>query len=168
MSARGRRAASRDGLVCDEGQMGTVGGSSVPNLGNCRIGIIALGYVGRPRAVEIRQGADHDRRLQARRSRAIDRGQRERRQAPQEGRRGRDRVRRVPSGCTEEVCIRILERINPGVKQHRPATIDKVTAGTHQEFRTDGKQRVRGLCRKNHVLYDIKRSFPAAEVDGRP
>ena len=60
------------------------------------------------------------------------------------------------------------ERINPGVKQHRPATIDKVTAGTHQEFRTDGKQRVRGLCRKNHVLYDIKRSFPAAEVDGRP
>ena len=24
----------------------------MPNLGNCRIGIIALGYVGRPRAVE--------------------------------------------------------------------------------------------------------------------
>ena len=65
------------------------------------------------------------------------------------------------------MCIRILERINPGVKQHRPATIDKVTAGTHQEFRTDGNQRVRGLCRKNHVLHDIKRSFRAAEVDGR-
>jgi hypothetical protein len=26
---------------------------------------------------------------------------------------------------------------------------------------------VRRLCRKNHVLYDIKHVFRAAEVDGR-
>ncbi len=42
-----------------------------------------------------------------------------------------------------------------------------VLAVAHQEFRTGGVQRVRGLCRKNHVLYDIKHSFPAAEMDGR-
>ncbi len=30
-----------------------------------------------------------------------------------------------------------------------------------------GAEGVRRLCRKTHVLYDIKHVFPAAEVDGR-
>ncbi|MGH8218584.1 MAG: Vi polysaccharide biosynthesis UDP-N-acetylglucosamine C-6 dehydrogenase TviB [Steroidobacteraceae bacterium] len=42
-----------------------------------------------------------------------------------------------------------------------------VMAVAHREFRDLGAGGVRRLCRKNHVLYDIKHVFPAAEVDGR-
>jgi UDP-N-acetyl-D-galactosamine dehydrogenase len=42
-----------------------------------------------------------------------------------------------------------------------------VVAVAHREFRDMGAAGVRRLCRKNHVLYDIKHVFPAAEVDGR-
>ncbi len=42
-----------------------------------------------------------------------------------------------------------------------------VVAVAHNEFRELGAAGVRAMCRKNHVLYDIKHVFPAAEVDGR-
>jgi UDP-N-acetyl-D-galactosamine dehydrogenase len=42
-----------------------------------------------------------------------------------------------------------------------------VVAVAHREFRELGAGGVRRLCRKNHVLYDIKHVFAASEVDGR-
>jgi UDP-N-acetyl-D-galactosamine dehydrogenase len=42
-----------------------------------------------------------------------------------------------------------------------------VVAVAHREFRALGVRGVRRLCKKNHVLYDIKHVFPASEVDGR-
>jgi UDP-N-acetyl-D-galactosamine dehydrogenase len=42
-----------------------------------------------------------------------------------------------------------------------------VMAVAHQEFRELGINGVRRLCRKPHVLYDIKHLFPAADTDGR-
>jgi UDP-N-acetyl-D-galactosamine dehydrogenase len=42
-----------------------------------------------------------------------------------------------------------------------------VIAVAHREFRELGPEGVRKLCRKNHVLYDIKHVFPASAVDGR-
>jgi len=42
-----------------------------------------------------------------------------------------------------------------------------VVAVAHNEFRELGVAGVRAMCRKNHVLYDIKHVFPASEVDGR-
>jgi UDP-N-acetyl-D-galactosamine dehydrogenase len=40
-------------------------------------------------------------------------------------------------------------------------------AVAHREFLELGATAVRRLCRRNHVLYDIKYAFPSAEVDGR-
>jgi UDP-N-acetyl-D-galactosamine dehydrogenase len=42
-----------------------------------------------------------------------------------------------------------------------------VVAVGHKEFKALGVAGVRRLCRRQHVLYDIKYVFPAAEVDGR-
>jgi UDP-N-acetyl-D-galactosamine dehydrogenase len=42
-----------------------------------------------------------------------------------------------------------------------------VVAVAHRQFRELGARGVRRLCKKNHVLYDIKHVFPAATVDGR-
>jgi UDP-N-acetyl-D-galactosamine dehydrogenase len=42
-----------------------------------------------------------------------------------------------------------------------------VLAVAHNEFREMGVAAVRKLCRRNHVLYDIKYAFPADQVDGR-
>ena len=42
-----------------------------------------------------------------------------------------------------------------------------IVAVAHNEFRDLGVAHLRKLCRKNHVLYDIKHVFPAAQVDGR-
>jgi UDP-N-acetyl-D-glucosamine/UDP-N-acetyl-D-galactosamine dehydrogenase len=42
-----------------------------------------------------------------------------------------------------------------------------VVAVAHRQFRELGARGVRRLCRKPHVLYDIKYVFPAAAVDGR-
>lgn len=42
-----------------------------------------------------------------------------------------------------------------------------VMAVAHREFRELGAAGVRRLCRKNHVIYDIKHVFAADEVDGR-
>ena len=42
-----------------------------------------------------------------------------------------------------------------------------VLAVAHREFKALGATAIRRLCRRNHVLYDIKYAFPAGEVDGR-
>jgi UDP-N-acetyl-D-glucosamine/UDP-N-acetyl-D-galactosamine dehydrogenase len=42
-----------------------------------------------------------------------------------------------------------------------------VVAVAHRQFREMGAEGVRRLCKKNHVIYDIKHVFPAAAVDGR-
>ena len=42
-----------------------------------------------------------------------------------------------------------------------------VVAVAHRQFREMGVRGVRKLCKKNHVLYDIKHVFRASEVDGR-
>ena len=42
-----------------------------------------------------------------------------------------------------------------------------VLAVAHREFRELGARGVRRLCRRPHVLYDIKHVFPAADTDGR-
>ena len=42
-----------------------------------------------------------------------------------------------------------------------------VLAVAHREFKEMGSAAIRRLCRRNHVLYDIKYAFPAGEVDGR-
>jgi UDP-N-acetyl-D-galactosamine dehydrogenase len=42
-----------------------------------------------------------------------------------------------------------------------------VVAVAHEQFRKLGPAGVRRLCRKNHVLYDIKHVFKSSEVDGR-
>ena len=42
-----------------------------------------------------------------------------------------------------------------------------VVAVAHNEFRELGVEYFHRLCRRNHVLYDIKHVFPAANVDGR-
>lgn len=42
-----------------------------------------------------------------------------------------------------------------------------VVAVAHQQFRELGPARVHKLCRRNHVVYDIKHVFALGEVDGR-
>jgi UDP-N-acetyl-D-galactosamine dehydrogenase len=42
-----------------------------------------------------------------------------------------------------------------------------IVAVAHREFRELGPRGVRALCRRLHVLYDIKHVFPATEVDAR-
>jgi UDP-N-acetyl-D-galactosamine dehydrogenase len=54
------------------------------------------------------------------------------------------------------------------IRKLRPGTYDAIVMGVaHQEFRQMGVKKIRELGRKNHVLYDIKYVFKAAEVDGR-
>jgi UDP-N-acetyl-D-galactosamine dehydrogenase len=42
-----------------------------------------------------------------------------------------------------------------------------IVAVAHKEFKEMGPAAVRQLCRRSHVLFDIKYVFPAADVDGR-
>jgi UDP-N-acetyl-D-galactosamine dehydrogenase len=63
--------------------------------------------------------------------------------------------------CKHEYGIRPVRTLDRGKYD---AT---VVAVAHREFRDLGIKGVRRLGRKNHVLYDIKQVFPAAEVDGR-
>ncbi|MGB6602912.1 MAG: Vi polysaccharide biosynthesis UDP-N-acetylglucosamine C-6 dehydrogenase TviB [Steroidobacteraceae bacterium] len=42
-----------------------------------------------------------------------------------------------------------------------------VLAVAHREFKALGARGVRRLCRRPHVLYDIKHLFPASQTDGR-
>ncbi len=67
----------------------------------------------------------------------------------------------VTAEALHEYGIRPIRRLKPG-------NYDAVVMGVaHDEFRRMGIAGVRGLGRKNHVLYDIKYLFKADEVDGR-
>ena len=63
--------------------------------------------------------------------------------------------------CRHEYGVRPIKTLTP--KRYDVAVI----AVAHREFREMGAEGVRRLCRKNHVLYDIKHVFRAAEADGR-
>jgi UDP-N-acetyl-D-glucosamine/UDP-N-acetyl-D-galactosamine dehydrogenase len=63
--------------------------------------------------------------------------------------------------CRHEYGVRPIKTLTP--KHYDVAVI----AVAHREFRDMGAAGVRRLCRKNHVLYDIKHVFRAADVDGR-
>ena len=63
--------------------------------------------------------------------------------------------------CRHEYGLRPIRSLQP--KRYDAA----VVAVAHREFREMGAEGVRRLCRKQHVLYDIKHVFRAAEVDGR-
>jgi UDP-N-acetyl-D-galactosamine dehydrogenase len=57
--------------------------------------------------------------------------------------------------------------LNP-VRALKPNRYDAaVVAVAHWQFRELGARGVHRLCRRRHVLYDIKHVFPAAVVDGR-
>ena len=62
--------------------------------------------------------------------------------------------------CKHEYGIKLTRTLD------RVAYDAAVIAVAHREFKQLGADAVRKLCRKNHVIYDIKRSFPAADVDG--
>ena len=54
------------------------------------------------------------------------------------------------------------------VRELKPGRYDvAIVAVAHRQFRELGARGVRRLCKKNHVVYDIKHVFPAAAVDGR-
>jgi UDP-N-acetyl-D-galactosamine dehydrogenase len=54
------------------------------------------------------------------------------------------------------------------IRDLKPRTYDVVVvAVAHKEFRELGVEGLRKLCKKAHVVYDIKLVFPASEVDGR-
>jgi UDP-N-acetyl-D-glucosamine/UDP-N-acetyl-D-galactosamine dehydrogenase len=42
-----------------------------------------------------------------------------------------------------------------------------IVAVAHREFKKMGAAAIRRLCRRNHVLFDVKYVFPATQVDGR-
>jgi UDP-N-acetyl-D-galactosamine dehydrogenase len=63
--------------------------------------------------------------------------------------------------CQHEYALRPVRTLPP--RRYDVA----VLAVAHREFRALGASGVRRLCKKNHVLYDIKHLFPAASVDGR-
>jgi UDP-N-acetyl-D-galactosamine dehydrogenase len=65
------------------------------------------------------------------------------------------------SECRHEYGLKTLRALKPG--RYDVA----VVAVAHRQFRELGPRGVRRLCKKNHVLYDIKHVFPAAAVDGR-
>ncbi len=66
----------------------------------------------------------------------------------------------VSEECKHEYGIRLTRSFQKG-------TYDAaVIAVAHHQFRELGATAVRKLCRKNHVLYDIKHLFNAADVDG--
>jgi UDP-N-acetyl-D-galactosamine dehydrogenase len=63
--------------------------------------------------------------------------------------------------CRHEYGLRPIRSLQP--KRYDAAVI----AVAHREFRDMGVEGVRRLCRKNHVVYDIKHVFPASQSDGR-
>ena len=66
-----------------------------------------------------------------------------------------------PSECRHEYGLRLTRSLKRG-------TYDAaVLAVGHKEFQELGAAQVHRLCRKNHVLYDVKQAFPADQVDGR-
>jgi UDP-N-acetyl-D-glucosamine/UDP-N-acetyl-D-galactosamine dehydrogenase len=63
--------------------------------------------------------------------------------------------------CKHEYGIRPLRSL---ANKHYDAA---VVAVAHREFKELGVEGLRALCRKNHVIYDIKHVFKSDEVDGR-
>jgi len=63
--------------------------------------------------------------------------------------------------CRHEYGLALVRELKPG--RYDAAVI----AVAHQEFRELGAKGVRRLCRRKHVVYDIKHVFPAAAVDAR-
>lgn len=63
--------------------------------------------------------------------------------------------------CKHEYGMRTVRDLKP----HRYDAA--VLAVAHNEFRSLGPKGVRRLCKKNHVLYDIKHLFRSEESDGR-
>ena len=66
-----------------------------------------------------------------------------------------------PRECRHEYGIRLTRSIKKG--QYDLAVI----AVAHREFRDLGASAIHALCKKTHVVYDIKHVFPASLVDGR-
>ncbi|HET9389239.1 MAG TPA: UDP binding domain-containing protein, partial [Steroidobacteraceae bacterium] len=63
--------------------------------------------------------------------------------------------------CHHEYGLRPIRKLSPN-------TYDvAVVAVAHRQFKELGARGVRRLCRKSHVVYDIKHVFAAADVDGR-
>ncbi|HET9330362.1 MAG TPA: Vi polysaccharide biosynthesis UDP-N-acetylglucosamine C-6 dehydrogenase TviB [Steroidobacteraceae bacterium] len=63
--------------------------------------------------------------------------------------------------CREEYGLTLLR--SPRARHYDVA----VVAVAHRQFRELGPRGVRRLCKRAHVLYDIKHVFPATQVDGR-
>ena len=63
--------------------------------------------------------------------------------------------------CRHEYGLKMVRELKPGSYDVA------VVAVAHRQFRELGARGVRRLCKKNHVVYDIKHVFPAALVDGR-
>jgi len=54
------------------------------------------------------------------------------------------------------------------IKDLAPNTYDAVIlAVSHQQFKAMGLEKIRALCKSNHVIYDVKYLFDADQVDGR-
>jgi UDP-N-acetyl-D-glucosamine/UDP-N-acetyl-D-galactosamine dehydrogenase len=66
-----------------------------------------------------------------------------------------------PTACRHEYGLKPVRVVRPG--RYDAA----VVAVAHRQFRELGARGVRRLCKKKHVLYDVKQVFPAAAVDGR-
>jgi UDP-N-acetyl-D-galactosamine dehydrogenase len=66
-----------------------------------------------------------------------------------------------PGECRHEYGIRPISKLMAG--RYDAA----VVAVAHREIRELGAARVHRLCRRNHVVYDIKHVFRTSEVDGR-
>src|SRR5579863_8167210 len=65
------------------------------------------------------------------------------------------------SECAHEYGLRTVRALRPG----RYDAV--VVAVAHREFSVLGARGMRALCRRKHIIYDIKHVFPASAVDGR-
>ena len=66
-----------------------------------------------------------------------------------------------PGECKHEYGLRPLRSLKRNLYDVA------ILAVAHRQFRELGAAGVRRLCRKTHVLYDVKHLFPAIEVDAR-
>ena len=62
--------------------------------------------------------------------------------------------------CRHEYGLRLTRSLQKGIYD------TAIVAVAHREFKEIGAAAIRKLCRKSHVLYDIKHVFDAADVDG--
>jgi len=63
--------------------------------------------------------------------------------------------------CRHEYGLKLVSKLRAG---HYDVA---VVAVAHKQFSALGAKGVRALCRRKHVVYDVKHIFPAAAVDGR-